>query len=178
MEILTDEKLIEKIRSEDQELFEIIVKRYEKKLLRYVNYITGNPISAADIVQETFIKAFVNLYGFNIEKKFSSWIYRIAHNESINHIKKYKKEILGSENIFHYLADKKPSLEENYEKEEIAKRLRENIKKLKIIYAEPLVLYFLEEKSYEEISDILRIPLGTVGTRINRGKKLLKSELT
>lgn len=176
MNNLTDEKLIQAIRSENQELFSEIVDRYEEKLLRYANYLTGDLQVASDVVQESFIKAFVNLNGFNVERKFSSWIYRIAHNEAVNHLKKYRKEILGSDTIFDFIRDSKVSIEESYEKEETINNLKSCLNKLKLTYSEPLVLYFLEEKSYEEIAEILRIPVGTVGTRINRGKKLLKEQ--
>ena len=87
----TDEELVEIVRSEDKELYSELVYRYEDKLVRYANYLIGDEHKAADAVQEAFIKAFINIKSFDLKKKFSSWIYRIVHNESINLVKKDKK---------------------------------------------------------------------------------------
>ena len=172
---LTDEELIFLVRTQNQEFYSEVVKRYQEKLLRYATYLIKDANESADVVQEAFIKAFVNLNGFNINKKFSSWIYRIVHNEAINFIKKRKKEISLETNS--YLSDvlsENDSLELGLERKEIKQKIRKCLAFLPIKYREPLVLFFLEERSYEEISDILRIPIGTVGTRINRGKKIMK----
>jgi RNA polymerase sigma-70 factor (ECF subfamily) len=72
-EKISDEELIEKIRSSDQELYSIIVKRYPDKLLRYATNLIKDEDKAVDVVQESFIKAFINLNGFDTKKKFSSW---------------------------------------------------------------------------------------------------------
>lgn len=168
---LTDEKLVIKIRTEDKELYAEIVDRYQTKLLRYVNYLIRDGAKAEDIVQNTFIKAYINLNGFNTSKKFSSWIYRISHNESMNIVKKNKKEIPMDEN-FDIAGE--TDLEEEFDKKELGKMIDNCMDSMSYNYSEVLILYFLEEKSYEEISDILRIPMGTVATRINRGKVLMK----
>src|SRR3989338_2893947 len=76
---ITDEELVQKISAGEHDLYSAIIDRYQDK--------------ATDIVQETFTKAFINLKSFNISKSFSSWIYRITHNEAINAIKKYEREI-------------------------------------------------------------------------------------
>ena len=89
---LTDEEIVEKVRTSNQDLYSVIIDRYQKRLVRYVNNLIKNEDKAIDVVQESFIKAFVNLNNFNIEKKFSNWIYRIAHNQAINLAKKYQKE--------------------------------------------------------------------------------------
>lgn len=168
---MTDEEIINVVRTKDQELYSEIVKKYQDKLFRYAVNIINDSDKATDIVQQTFIKAFINLNGFDINKSFSSWIYRIAHNESMNLIKKYKKEVnilpdfdLPSEN----------DIESDFTKEETVVEVRKCIKEIPVLYSEPLSLYYMEEKTYEEISDILRLPISTVGTRINRAKVLMK----
>ena len=95
---LSDEALVELVCSQNQELYAEIVRRYQDKLMRYAHYLTQNEDQAADVVQEAFIKAFINLKGFNTKKKFSSWIYRIVHNQAINYLKKYQKEISLEDN--------------------------------------------------------------------------------
>ena len=167
----TDEKVVEFTRTKNKEAYAEIIKRYQDKLMRYAKYLLNDNEKAADVVQESFIKAYVNLNSFNSKKKFSSWIYRIVHNQAINLIDKRKREIPLLDNIDF---DSGINIEEEYKKKEIAKIVKECLNRMPVLYKEPLSLYFLEDKSYNEISDILRIPIGTVGTRINRAKVLMK----
>ncbi len=168
---LTDEEVVELTRTKDKESYAEIIRRYQDKLMRYATYILRDEDKAADVVQESFIKAYVNLNGFNTKKKFSSWIYRIVHNQAINLIEKHKKELPMLENIDF---DSGVDIEKEYSKGEIVKMVKRCLGQMPVLYKEPLSLYFLEDKSYIEISDILRIPIGTVGTRINRAKVLMK----
>ena len=132
-----------------------------------------------DVVQDTFIKAYTNLRSFNSKYKFSSWIYRIAHNESINTLKKIKKNIsLENNQWVEQIAGNEKSADKMIEEEEVKISLQKYLSMLPAKYQEVLVLFYLEEKSYEEISDILRISTGTVGTWISRAKKELKTRYT
>ena len=168
---LTDEKLVELVRSKDRELYSEIIRRYQDKLMRYVRYLLNDEDKAADVVQETFIKAFINLNGFDTKKKFSSWLYRISHNEAMNAVKKYHREVPLDPD---FDTPAKNNVEEEFDKKEIVQKAHSCLDQMPILYSEPLALYYLDEKSYEEISDILRIPMGTVATRINRAKILMK----
>lgn len=168
---LSDEQLVTEIRSIDKELYVHLVKRYEEKLMRYATYLIRDGHKAADVVQESFIKAYVNLNGFNTKKKFSSWIYRIVHNEAMNAMKKYRKETPLTE-AFNVMSDE--DMIHNLTKKEIIEKANICLKQMPVLYSEPLALYYLEDKSYEDISDILRIPMGTVATRINRAKGMMK----
>lgn len=168
---MKDEELVSIVREEDQELYSEIVKRYQDKLFRYVSNIINDDHKATDIVQQTFIKAFINLNGFDVKKNFSNWIYRIAHNETMNLIKKYKKEISLLPDFEIFSDD---NVEDEYTKKETISEVKKCLRKIPLNYSEPLSLFFLEEKTYEEISDILRLPISTVGTRISRAKILMK----
>ncbi|OGM10075.1 hypothetical protein A2V61_04485 [Candidatus Woesebacteria bacterium RBG_19FT_COMBO_47_8] len=169
---LSDEKIIELICKKDKELYVHVIKRYQDKLMRYANYLIGDENNAADIVQESFIKAYINLNGFDTRKKFSSWIYRIVHNQAMNLINKQKKQVsLYKEKDF----DSGIDIEDDFIKKELKTRAHNCLSQMAVSYREPLSLYYLEEKSYEEISDVLRIPIGTVGTRINRAKIIMKN---
>jgi len=169
---ISDEDLVEKVRSIDQELYALIVDRYQNKLLRYAINLIKDEHKAADVVQESFIKAFVNLQNFHTTKSFSSWIYRIVHNEAMNSVKKYRKEVPLLENV-DFSSDE--DIEKNLERKEMIEQVSQCLGKMTLLYAEPIELHYIEEKSYEEISDILRIPMGTVATRINRAKLLMKT---
>ncbi len=167
----TDEDIVNIVCDHDQELYEVLMTRYQAKLLRYITYLIHDEQKAKDVAQESFIKAFINLRSFNTEKKFSAWLYRIAHNEAMNTVKKYRKEIRLPE--FFDVKDEY-DIEQDLTMEELRSHVRDCLALLPLIYAEPLMLKYLEDNSYEEISYILRIPLGTVGTRISRAKKLMK----
>ncbi|MFA6520663.1 MAG: RNA polymerase sigma factor [Candidatus Paceibacterota bacterium] len=169
---LTDEEIVLKVRTSNKDLYSIIIERYQKKLVRYVNNLIKNEDRAIDVVQESFIKAFVNLNSFNIEKKFSSWMYRIAHNQAMNLAKKYKKEIPLPED---WDFESEDDIEKEYEEKESKEKVERCLKNIPLIYSEPLSLYYVDEKSYEDISDILRIPMGTVAIRISRAKKIMKN---
>jgi RNA polymerase sigma-70 factor (ECF subfamily) len=167
----SDEEIVALVSSKNQELYTVIVERYQSKLMRYIGTIVHDHAKASDIVQETFIKAFINLRSFDIHKKFSSWIYRIAHNEALNVMRKQYREVKFDDTI-EFPSDE--DVMDDFEQRETAEMLRKCIRDIPPLYSEPLALYILEEKSYEEISDILRISMGTVATRISRAKMLMK----
>lgn len=168
---LTDEQLVQKITQNDKELYNQIIKRYQTKLIRYANYLLSDQDKANDVVQEALIKAYINLKGFDTKKKFSSWLYRIVHNEAMNMVEKHKKVIpLDPELEF----DSGLNVEADYIQSELTAHAQKCLKQMALMYSEPLSLYYLEDKSYDEISDILRLPIGTVGTRINRAKIIMR----
>jgi len=170
---ITDESLVTKILSGKKELFYYLIKRYETKLRRYILRITNRKNEVDDLLQNVFIKTYKNLPTFNKELNFSSWIYRIAHNESIN--------LIGSSFIQKFVSlpdwfdvGSRDEVEEKIDDEQMKKKLKNCIEKLDIKYKEPLVLFYYEEKTYEEISDILRIPVRNVGVLIHRGRLRIK----
>ncbi len=174
----TDEELVGLVLKNKTEAFDILAKRYEKKLLRYGRRFLCNYENIEDVVQDVFIKVYINIKSFDLSKKFSPWIYRIAHNEFINIIKKKKKEpflFFEADVIFSFAGKDNflKDIEIREEKEEIEKYLS----KLKVKYREPIVLYYFEEKDYQEISDILKIPVSTVGIRLKRGRSEIKKLL-
>lgn len=175
---LPDEQLIEIIRENDQELYAEIIKRYQAKLSHYLRKFVCDADELEDILQDVFIKAYKNLYGFDAKKKFSSWIYRIAHNEAVNYLKKNSRTKISLDEVEYKIADEKIDLDGHIDKAFLKKEIGRCMKNVKLKYREPLILFYFEQKSYEEISDILRIPTSTVGTLISRGKKIIKEELS
>jgi RNA polymerase sigma-70 factor (ECF subfamily) len=177
----TDEELV-LLTLADQEYFLCLMKRYEQKLLAYIKRITSvSHEEAEDVLQETFIKTYLNLNNFDQDLKFSSWIYRIAHNEVINNYRKSKARpsLINFEDNDVFIKSIASDL--NLVSEMDSKILKENIEKvlneINPKYREVLILKFLEEKDYREISDILAKPMGTVATLINRAKKQFKEKL-
>lgn len=178
---LTDAELV-KLTLANQDNFVYIVDRYKGKLSSYVKRLTNaNNEDAEDILQEVFIKVYLNLNDFNKDLKFSSWIYRITHNQVISGHRKLKARPEGyAVNLDDQLA-KNLTAEIDIKGQVDHKILQETInsvlKKIDGKYRDVLVLKFLEEKSYQEISDILKKPLGTVASLMNKAKQEFKNEL-
>ena len=160
---------------EEREVFGCLIERYEEKLRRYLKRIMpglGNDID--DVLQEVFIKTYVNARGFDPSLKFSSWVYRIAHNEAVSWLRKKKVRPdtveLGEDDFETFAASvelARDTSEQHTAKDEVARVLAGMPEKYRTV----LVLKFLEGKSYEEMSDILTVPPGTVATLIHRAKK-------
>ena len=168
---LTDVEIVEKVRLDNRDLYAVIIERYKHKLLRYALNLVHDNDRASHIVQDSFVKAYINLNGFNSKMKFSSWIYRIVHNEAMNVIKKSQMETSLPED---FDFDSGEDIEKEFEKKEAVVYVEKCLDSIPVIYSEPLSLYYLDDKSYEEISEILRIPMGTVAVRLSRAKKLMK----
>ncbi|HOC53533.1 MAG TPA: RNA polymerase sigma factor [Candidatus Pacearchaeota archaeon] len=177
MQDLSDEQIIGKVLEDNKDIYIEIIKRYEKKLSHYLHKFISDQDEIEDVLQVVFIKTYKNLYGFDQNKKFSSWIYRIAHNEAVNYLKKKKASKICLDDVEYKLVDEKVDLNNGIDNNFLKKDIEKILGGLKIKYREPLILFFFEGKSYEEISDILRVPKNTVGTLILRGKKLIKEEL-
>lgn len=174
---LSDEDMVKKVQSGKIELFGALAQRYGEKMMRYAKRFLFGYEDAEDLVQNVFIKAFVDIQSFDTSRKFSPWLYRIAHNEFINAIKKKSREpvpffsidTLISSFVSAETADKETN------KRETRDMIDKCLSKLNHKYREPLVLYYFEELSYKEIADVLRIPISTVGIRLKRGRETLKS---
>ena len=172
---LTDRDIVKKALGEI-DYFACLYQRYEPALLRYVRQLSMvNEDEARDILQESFIKIWRHLNEFDESLKLSSWLYRIVHNETISFIRKEhsygKDRKIGIDEMHGELPDE-PEVE--FDTEERYLITYGILDRMPLKYRESLVLKFIEKKSYEEISDILRIPEGTVATRINRAKALFR----
>jgi len=172
----TDEEIVLLVRAGSTDFFGELVDRYEKKLQRYARRFLFQQDDVDDLVQEVFLKAYVNLQGFNTKLSFSSWIYRIAHNTFINKLKRREREpllVFDTDTIFGAIKSEEKADTETLQLEN--KELIElSLGKLQSKYREVVVLLFFEEMSYQEISDILKIPVSTVGVRVSRAKQKLK----
>lgn len=164
--------------SRQTDLFAILIERYKAPITRFVRRLSyGYPQDVDDIVQETFIRAYRFINNFDPQLKFSSWLYRIARNESLRFLKKISKQPIpisyfNEESNLEYLLtdlDEFQTQKHSFSKEDI----HQAISKLPEKYKSILVLKYLEERTYNEISDILRIPSGTVSTNLHRAKKQL-----
>lgn len=172
----SDEELATLVQNGDKERFGELMERYESKLFRYGRKFISDRDNIEDIVQEVFIKTYQNIQSFDTSQRFSPWIYRIAHNTFINEIRRHSRNPLQ---FFDFdVLVSHPDHEDPVVAERDRKEMREIVDKgldtLGAHYREIIILYYLEEQSYKEISDILRIPIGTVGIRLKRAKDALR----
>jgi len=175
---LSDQDLVTKT-IKNKQAFAAIVNRYEAPLLRYISRLGCKDAAAAqDLLQEIFVKTFVHLNDYDHSLQFSSWIYRIAHNEIVSYFRKERSRpsvLRRTEDsfLFENIADDVGLTDHNSQRHSVLE-IQSAVSQLEPKYRDIIVLKFFEEKSYEEISDILQIPQGTVATLINRAKKKIK----
>lgn len=177
---LTDEEVLQRSLVE-RNFFAHIIERYEGKLRSYISRKSNaSPADIDDLLQNVFIKVYKNMKEFDSSLRFSSWIYRICYHEMIDWYRKEKREPHTSfdadETLINTLAsdDNTATIALSEEKKNV---IRKALDSLEQKYKDIIELRFYEEKSYEEIADILRIPPGTVATHLNRVKKILKEQL-
>jgi RNA polymerase sigma-70 factor, ECF subfamily len=174
-----DDPALVRAALESPKNFGRLVQRYAMPLRRYLGRMLGsNARNAEDVLQEVFLKVYVNLNDYDQERPFAPWIYRIAHNEAINNLRQSKPStlVIGGEdgellmqNVAHdsdYASN--PGLWES---------LQKAFANLGPAYRDVLILRLLEDKAYDEISEILAIPSGTVAIRIKRGLQRLQADL-
>lgn len=176
----TDEELASLV-IQDQAVFLHIMKRYQTKLLFYIKRISGlSNEEAEDVLQDVFIKVYQNINDFDADLKFSSWIYRIAHNQAISNFRKIQARPqnagidMDDDTLIGLAADL--DIENEINNQFLRKNISQVLNNLDKKYQEVLVLKFFEEKDYKEISDILKKPMGTVASLMNRAKQKFREE--
>lgn len=176
---------IKAIQKGDQNAYAEIVELYKDKIYRLCYRMLGNRHEAEDAAQEAFIRAYINIDTYNPSMNFSSWLYRIATNLSIDKLRKKKPdvyldgEISGTEGLTMYsqLPSKEASPEDTVESLELQETVQKAIEQLPEKYRSVIVLKYIDDLSLQEISDILDLPIGTVKTRIHRGREALRKHL-
>lgn len=180
-----DSVLVKEALAGSQKAFKLLLKKYREAIYHVIFKIVHNPQEAEDLVQETFIKAFSSLSSYRSQYKFTTWLYRIAANSSIDYLRKKKITAFSLDEEIR-TKHGKVSLDladwtYNPEIELVAKQKKFSVEKaietLPKRYKEVIILRHKEEKSYEEIATILKIPVGTVKARIFRARVLLKKKL-
>jgi RNA polymerase sigma-70 factor (ECF subfamily) len=183
---LTDEELIEKIKGGSVELFEVIVKRYQRKLINYIYRMINDFDSAMELCQEVFIKVYNSLDKYNPSYKFTTWIHRISSNATIDWMRKKKIDAYSmdandnddSPSLSQQIPAKGLNPHEKLEMGQLQGRIEAAIDDLPFIYKQLIILRHINELSYEEIASTVELPLGTVKNRIFRGREMLKAKLT
>jgi len=182
---IEDQRLIKLAREGDQKAFETLLKKYRNLVYHVMIKMVRNPQEAEDLSQEAFIKAFNALASFNEEFAFSTWLMKIATNNCIDYLRKKKLRTYSIDEPIQYkeeqvqveLPDHDPTPEKSLLNEERSKLINEAIQSLPPRYRHVIVLRHQEEKSYEDIAEILKLPLGTVKARIFRAREMLNKKI-
>ncbi len=180
---LSDEELVLRCQEDDHAAFTVLVDRYKDRIHRLVRRMVGGA-DDEDLTQEVFIKVYRAIPGFRGGSTFKTWIYKIAHNLCVSELRKKGRrgehlsiEEEGDEKIHRLLPDARHGLEDEIEKRDLSQSIRRLMERLPPQYRTALTLFYLENAKYEEISEIMGIPLGTVKTHIHRARLRLRDLL-
>ena len=182
--MVSDEELLAQSLDGDLNAFEVIVNRYKDRLYNFVLRFVGDQETAEDIVQETFLRAYRNRGSFQAIAKFSTWIYTIAGNLAKSELRRRRRWrflSLGSQDergTTFELPDESARPDKATETALAEMRIEDAIARLPERYREAVILRDVEGLDYEEIAQIIGCPLGTVKSRINRGRLRLQEELS
>lgn len=180
----TDEELITRFQNGDAYAFDLLVRRYKDPLLNFIYRFLGDLVESEDIVQETFYRVYKNKHYYKEVAKFSTWIYTIAGNLAKTELRRRKRRKVFS--IHKETAAEKelelPDLQSDPEKEVntviTEKIIQKAITSLPQKFRQVIVLRDIQGFSYEEISSIIKVPLGTVKSRVNRARLKLQKDLS
>lgn len=181
---MNEEKIwIDAAREGDQYAFEQLIGLYEKRVFALTRRMCRNPADAEEAAQEAFLSAWQGLKFFRGESSFSTWLYRLASNACVDLMRKEGRHqaaagpSLNDEEVVLELPDEAPTPHALAERAELREQIEEGLAALPEEYREVLVLREIYQQSYDEISEILSLDLGTVKSRISRGRKKLRKFL-
>ena len=180
-----DDQLVKRAIGGDEQAYRELVDKYERALYFHILKMIKDKEQVEDLVQETFVKAFDNLKSYSTNYAFSTWLYRIATNHTIDYLRKKKLQTMSIDepvktkegDMRMQLPDESAETDRKIIRKQRQSMVREAIKDLPPKYRRVIEMRHMEEKSYQEIADILDLPLGTVKAHIFRARELLYKSL-
>ena len=180
----TDEEVVARVLEGDQNAFEILVQRHHRAIYHYIYRMAGQPDLAADLTQEVFLKVFTALDSFDPTYRFTTWLYRIASNRVIDHVRRRRMILVPLEpqagderGVLREVAAVQRNPEGNLLDRESARDVAGAIADLPAEYRDLIVLRHFQHRSYEEIAQIKSRPLGTVKNRLFRAREALRRKM-
>ena len=184
----TDENLVRSCLEGERSAFEQLVRRHQKGLVNHLYRLTGKPDTARDLAQEVFIKVYTSLATFDPRYRFTTWMYRIASNCAIDHLRKRRPQtcsltVPAAESEDRAPSDREfpgndPTPHQWLRCREIQERLEASVKALPSSYRQLILLRHQKHCRYDEIARITGLPIGTVKNRIFRAREILRSQLS
>jgi RNA polymerase sigma-70 factor (ECF subfamily) len=163
---IDDAALVRETLAGHQSSFQLLVERHEARVFALLRHYVKNPVELEDLAQETFLKAFKRLDSFEGQASFYTWIYRIAVNTALDHLKKKSRSPIASTDDPEVL-----------EREEIARATQAALAKLPEIFRTVLILREFEDMAYQDMADLLGISIGTIESRLYRARARFKAAL-
>lgn len=182
MEGKTDRELVEIALKGEKKAFETLILRHQNGIINYIYRMILDMDEAMDLAQEVFIKAFFSINTYNPRYSFSTWIYKIASNLTIDYLRKKKRKNFYTESLSNKgkeieVPDHTMTPVKNLDREMFYKKLENALNMLPESLREFIILRDINELSYNEIAEIKNIPLGTVKNKIFRGREILRKLL-
>ena len=180
---VSDEQLIAQFQAGELSAFEEIVGRYQGQLINFVGRLLNDRNTAEDIVQETFLRVYRNKHRYKEIARFSTWIYTIAGNLARTELRRRKIRNFfsisqrGETEKDYEIPDTEINVEKSVEGGMVRDLILKEVMQLPVYFREVIILRDLQDLSYEEISQILKVPLGTVKSRVNRGRTQIQKRL-
>ena len=186
---LTDQEVVVRAREGSERAYRELVRRYERPIFSLIYRMVRDRELAEDLAQETFVKALNALDSYRPEYKFSSWIFKISHNAAIDHLRRRELDTLSLEGSPHaatpdaieatalQIGDRGETPLDVVEAKELGGEIEQAIARLRPEYRQCILLRHVEGRAYEEIAEILDLPLGTVKTYIHRARNELRAYL-
>lgn len=181
-----DWQVVERVQAGDVAAFDQLILKYRMRVYATIYHMTSNREDAADLTQDSFIKAFQSINRFHGQSSFFTWLYRIAVNSALTHIRRNKlrsffsfdkvHEDVKVAEIIDHLTDKK-DVERDVFVSELQEKLNEAMQKLSIPHRTVVTLFEIDGLSHEEIADIMDCSVGTVRSRLHYAKQLLQADL-
>ena len=172
------EHIIARARRGDADAFEQLVAAYRNQVFRLALRMCGNEADADEVAQEAFLSAWKGLPNFRGESRFSTWLYQLTTHAAIDLMRREKRQAAAEDIDGITAADDGLSPQQQVERAETRREVRSALMQLPEEYRQVLVLRFMQELSYEEIGQTLKLPAGTVKSRLNRAKAQLKEILS
>jgi len=179
---VADSELVARAIGGREESFEELVRRYQRPIAAYVYRMVGDYDAALDLTQEVFIKVYGSLARYRSEFKFSTWIYKIAHNAAIDHLRRNTSRdqaLVCEANGEQYelpVTSGKPTPEQEYAGKERRGEIEAIVSQLPPAYKELIVLRHSHDLSYDEIAEVTGLPLGTVKNRLFRAREMMREQ--
>lgn len=177
---LTDGELIKTAISGREDSFEELVRRYQRPITNYVYRMLSDYDASLDVTQEVFIKVYNSLARYSSDYKFSTWLYRIAHNAAIDYMRRnsVSRQSIEAENADGtyqlQIESPRPTPEQDRERSEWRTEIESVVKCLPSVYRELILLRHAQDLSYDEIAEITNLPLGTVKNRLFRAREMMR----
>jgi len=177
-----EDQIIAAIRSGNARAYAVLVDRYKDRALSLAVRLVGDHDEAEELVQDAFVNAYRKLDQFRGDARFGTWLHRILYNLCMTRVARRKERMASLDSLEENPAgmlheDKGPSIQEMVEENELVALLSDEINRLPETLKAPLLLFYVDELKYEEVAEVMNIPMGTVKTYLHRGRNLLRQRM-